>query len=354
MAVTKEPFGKNPYDEVVERFTLTNRNGIKLCIMTHGATILSIETPNRNGASADIALGFKAAAEYGPDTPYFGCTVGRFANRIAHGKFSLDGKDYQLALNGDGVHALHGGTRGFDKRIWAAEALEEKNAVRMSYTSPDGEENYPGNLEAAVTYTLTENNELKLDYTATTDQATPVNLTNHNYFNLAGHAAGNIGEQVLTINADHFIPTDGTGNPQENLRSVEGTPMDFRAPHAIGERINADYEPIRYLKSPGYDHNYCIHQRAEGELTFAARAEDPVSGRVMEVFTTEPGMQFYSGNFLDGTSRRKNGGVYVHRGGFCLETQHYPDSPNRPQFPNTILRPGEVYRSQTVYKFSVA
>ncbi len=354
MALQKEIFGTNPYGEAVELFTLTNRNGIAVRIMTHGATILSLETPDKNGTLADIALGFKTAAEYGPDTPYFGSAIGRFGNRIVHGTFSLDGKDYQLALNGDGIHALHGGDRGFDKRIWTAESLAEQNAVRMTYTSPDGEENYPGTLTATITYTLTEENELKLDYTAVTDQATPVNLTNHNYFNLAGHDAGDIGEQLLTINADSYIPTDGTGNPLGELRPVEGTPMDFRTPHTIGSRIAADYESIQCLKSPGYDHNYCLNKSGIGNLSFAARAEDPASGRIMEVFTTEPGMQFYSGNFLDGTDRGKNGGVYIRHGGFCLETQHYPDSPNRPQFPNTILRPGEIFASQTIYKFSAA
>ena len=353
MAVENESFGKNPYGEAVDQFTLTNQAGIKVRIMTHGATILSLETPDRNGGFADVALGFETAAEYGSDTPYFGCIIGRFANRIAHGNFSVDGKDYQLALNGDGIHSLHGGDRGFDKRIWTAEILATDNAVRLSYTSPGGEENYPGTLEVTVTYTLTEENELKLDYTAVTDQATPINLTNHTYFNLAGHDSGNVGEQILTINAEAFIPTDGTGNPLGELRSVENTPMDFRQPTAIGARVDDDDEILACLKSPGYDHSYCINYKEEGDLTFAARAEDPVSGRVMDVFTTEPGVQLYSSNFLDGTDRGKNGSPYLYRGGFCLETQHYPDSPNRPQFPNTILHPGEKFTSQTIYKFSV-
>jgi len=353
MTVQRNPFGKNPYGEDVERFTLTNANGVRVCIMNHGATILSLETPDRTGAMADIVLGFETAAEYGPNTPYFGATIGRFGNRIAHGKFSLDGTDYQLALNGDGIHSLHGGDRGFDKRIWAAEILEEKNGVRMSYTSLDGEENYPGNLTATVTYTLTSSNELKIDYTATTDQATPVNLTNHSYFNLAGHTARYHGEQILTINADTFVATDRTGNPEGGTRLVEGTPMDFRSPIAIGERINDDYDQLQQGNSPGYDHNYCINQLKEKELTFAARAEDPASGRVMEVYTTEPGVQFYAGNFFDGTDRGKGGCLYEWRSGFCLETQHYPDSPNRPEFPNTILRPSETFASQTIYKFSL-
>jgi len=351
MAVKKESFGVNPYGEEVDLFTMTNAAGLRARIMTHGAAIVSLEVPDRNGTRKDIVLGFETAAEYGPGTPYFGCVVGRFANRIAHGRFSLDGKDYQLALNGDGVHALHGGDRGFDKRLWSAEVLSESNAVRMSYSSPDGEENYPGNLTATVTYTLTDANELKLDYTAATDQATPVNLTNHTYFNLAGHDAGALGAQSMMINADALVPADGTGNPLGGLRCVEGTPMDFRIPVAIGQRINDDYDQLQQGNSPGYDHNYCLNKKKDGELSFAARAEDPDSGRVMEVYTTEPGVQFYAGNFLDGTSRGKNGCHYVWRGGFCLETQHYPDSPNRPEFPNTILHPEETFFSQTIYKF---
>jgi aldose 1-epimerase len=230
--------------------------------------------------------------------------------------------------------------------------MVEKNAIRMSYHSPDGEENYPGNLDVTITYTLTEKNELKLDYTAVTDQATPVNLTNHSYFNLAGHNTGCHGAQILTINADAFIPTDATGNPLGEIRPVGNTPFDFRTPHAIGQRINADYEQLQIGNCPGYDHNFCLNKKSEGELSFCARAEDPSSGRVLEVYTTEPGVQFYAGNFLDGNGRGKNGCAYVRRGGFCLETQHYPDSPNRPQFPSTILRPGETLTSQTVFKFS--
>ena len=339
MAVFKEAFGANSYGEEVERITLMNSTGMVVRVMTHGATILSLETPDRNGALADIVLGFSTAAEYGPGTPYFGATIGRFANRMALGKFSLDGVDFQLACNGDGIHALHGGVRGFDQRVWRADVLEDQNAVRMTYCSPDGEENYPGNLEVSVTYILTEENELKIDYWATTDRATPINLTNHTYFNLAGHDTGFCGGQRMQINADGFVPTDGTGNPLGELWPVEDTPMDFRTPMAIGKRIDADYDPLRSGDSPGYDHTYCIRQASEGELTFAARAEDPVSGRAMEVFTTEPGVQFYAGNFLDGTDRGKTGTFYPWRGGFYLETQHYPDSPNRPQFPNTILRP---------------
>jgi aldose 1-epimerase len=349
MALKKETFGKNPYGEAVELFTLTNANGIKVRIMTHGATVLSIETPDKNGRPDDIVLGFDAAAEYGPGTPYFGCTVGRFANRIASGRFTLDGKEFQLACNNKRMHSLHGGVRGFDQRIWRAEPQAEKNAVRLSYRSPDGEENYPGNLDVTITYTLTKKNELKLDYTAVTDRATPVNLTNHSYFNLAGHNAGYHGAQILTINADTFLPSDATGNPLGEIRPVGNTPLDFRTPHAIGERIDADYEQ---LQGRGYDHNFCLNKKTEGELSFCARAEDPVSGRVIEVYTTEPGVQLYTGAGLDESPIGKNGCRYVRCGGFCLETQHYPDSPNRPQFPGTILRPGETFTSQTVFKFS--
>ncbi len=352
--IKKEMFGKNSYGEDVERFTLTHANGLRVCLMNHGATVLSLEAPDRNGAMADIVLGFETAEEYGSRTPYFGCTVGRFANRIAHGKFSLDGTDYQLALNNDGVHSLHGGDRGFDQRIWTAKVLKGENAVQMSYSSPDGEENYPGNLEVTLTYTLTENNELKLDYTATTDQPTPVNLTNHSYFNLAGHDSGGHGEQILMINADRFVPTDGASIPLGELRHVENTPMDFRSPVAIGQRINDNYDQLQLGSNPGYDHNYCINQNVEGERTFTARAEDPASGRVMEVYTTEPGVQLYTSNFLDGTDRGKSRCLYAHRAAFCLETQRYPNSPNRPEFPDAILRPGELFESQTIYKFSTA
>ncbi len=352
MAVSKSEFGKNPYGENVDVFTLTNPRGIRVRIMTHGATVLSIETPDRNGTLADITLGFDTAAEYGTGTPYFGSTIGRFGNRIANGKVSLDGNEYQIRIAHGATHALHGGVRGFDQRMWNAEMLESDSAVQMSYFSPNGEEGFPGNLSVTVRYTLTNENELKMEYTATTDQATPVNLTHHSYFNLAGHDSGPCLNHMVMMNADTFVVTDADGIPTGEIRPVENSPMDFRAPTAIGARINETYDPLSILGRPGYDFTYCLRQKSKGELTQAAHVEDPVSGRVLKVLTTEPGIQFYSGNFLSGTDRGKGGCLYAHRSGFCLETQHYPDSPNRPEFPSTILRPGSIYKSLTIYQLS--
>lgn len=348
MAVKKEAFGKNQAGEAVELFTLTNANGIRARIMNHGGTIVSLEAPDRNGFLADIVLGHDTAAEYVDGGPYFGCAVGRFANRIGNGKFTLNGREHTLAINND-PNALHGGLRGFDKVVWNAEILTAENAVRMTYVSADGEEGFPGEVKTVMTYTLTDANELKIDYFAESTRATPYNITNHSYFNLAGHNAGSCGDQILTINADTFLPTDHTAIPLGNEMPVAGTPFDFRMPRAIGERIDADHEQIRL--GNGYDHNFCLNKTQADELSFCARAEDPASGRVMEVFTTEPGVQFYTANFLDGTLKGKGGCMYVRRGGFCLETQHYPDSPNQPQFPNTILHPGTPFKSQTIYKF---
>lgn len=349
MVVKKSEFGKNQFGDDVELFTLTNMNGVRIRIMNHGGTIVSVETPDKNGKMADIVLGHDTAAEYVQSTPYFGAAVGRFANRIKDGKFTLDGKEYALAQN-NGPNALHGGLRGFDKVIWDTEVLVKQNAIRMTYVSADGEEGFPGEVKTVMTYTLTDANELRIDYAAESTHATPLNLTNHSYFNLAGHDSGYVGGQILTLNADSILPTDETAIPYGKELPVTGTPFDFRTPHAIGERIDSDHEQIRF--GFGYDHNFCLNKKAGNELSFCAHAEDPVSGRVMEVYTTEPGIQFYSGNFLDGTLKGKNGCMYIRRGGFCLETQHYPDSPNQPQFPNAILRPGSPFKSQTVYKFS--
>ena len=348
MAADKTAFGKNRFGEKVELFTLTNENGIRVRIMNHGGTIVSLETPDKNGNIADIVLGHDTAAEYVQATPYFGAAVGRFANRIKDGKFTLDGKQYVLAQN-NGPNGLHGGLRGFDKVIWSTEMLADKNAIRMTYISADGEEGFPGEVKTVMTYTLTDTNELKIDYMVESTKATPYNITNHTYFNLAGHDAGCHGTQIMMINADTFLPTDETSIPTGEESLVAGTPFDFRTPHAIGERIDADSEQLRF--AGGYDHNFCLNKKATEELSLAARTEDPVSGRVMETWTTEPGVQFYAGNFLDGTLKGKGGCKYVRRGGFCLETQHYPDSPNQPQFPDAILRPGKFFRSQTVYKF---
>jgi aldose 1-epimerase len=349
MAVTKEMFGENQFGEAVDRFTLTNGSGMRVRILNHGGTILSLEAPDRHGKLADLVLGHDTAAEYADGGPYFGCAVGRYANRIQGGKFTLEGKEYTLAVN-NGPNALHGGLRGFDKVVWVAEPLAEQNAVRMTYVSRDGEEGFPGEVKTVLTYTLTEAGELKIDYAAESTQATPFNITNHTYFNLAGHDAGFVGDQIMTLNADTFLPADETSIPYGHETAVEGTPFDFRAPHAIGERIDADHEQLRF--GNGYDHNFCLNKKADGELSLAARAEDPASGRVMEAWTTQPGVQFYTANYLDGKLKGKGGCFYVRRGGFCLETQHYPDSPNQPQFPSTILRPGAPFKSQTIYKFS--
>lgn len=348
MAVSKEAFGKNLFGEEVDLFTLTNSQGVRVRIMNHGGIIQSLEVPDRDGNPADIVLGHDTAAEYAEGGPYFGAAIGRFANRIRDGKFTLDGEEYTLAKN-NGPNGLHGGLKGFDKVIWETEILED-TAIRMRTVSADGDEGFPGEVEAVITYTLTDDNELKIDYSAETTQATPFNITNHSYFNLAGHDAGSVAGQIMTINADRYLPTDDTSIPLGDEAPVEGTPFDFRVPHPIGERIDADNEQLHF--AGGYDHNWCLNKAAPGELSFCARTEDPQSGRVMETFTTEPGVQFYSGNFLDGTLKGKGGCMYAKRGGFCLETQHYPDSPNQPQFPNTILRPGDIFISQTVYKFS--
>lgn len=351
MAVKEEAFGKNLFGEKTNVFTLTNAIGIRVRIMNHGATILSLEIPDRDGNLFDIVLGHDTAAEYAEGGPYFGAVIGRFGNRIKDGKFTLDGVDYTLAQN-NGSNGLHGGRKGFDKVIWSTEILETKNAIRMTYVSADGEEGFPGEVKTVITYTLTEDNELKIDYIAETTKATPLNLTNHTYFNLAGHDSGSVAGQLITLNADVFLPTDATSIPTGNEAEVEGTPFDFRAPHVIGERIDEENEQLRF--AGGYDHNWCINKSHLGALSFCACAEDPVSGRILETFTTEPGVQFYTGNFLDGTLKGKGGCMYVNRAGFCLETQHYPDSPNQPQFPSTILRPGEPYSSQTIYKFSAS
>jgi aldose 1-epimerase len=348
MSVQKKAFGKNQFGEEVALFTLTNSSGLKVCIMNHGGTIVSLETPDRSGKLADIVLGHDTAAEYVQATPYFGSAVGRFANRIKAGRLTLGGKEYRLALN-NGPNALHGGLRGFDKVVWDTEILKKSNAIRMTYVSGDGEEGFPGEVKTVMTYTLTEDNELQIDYAAETTKATPYNITNHSYFNLAGHHAGFVGSQRMMIKADTFLPTDETAIPSGEEIPVAGTPFDFRTSHTIGARIDAEHEQIRF--GNGYDHNFCLNKKSIGELSLAARAEDTASGRMMEVYTTEPGVQFYSGNFLDGTLKGKGGCMYVRRGGFCLETQHYPDSPNQPQFPNTILRPGSPFRSQTIYKF---
>ncbi len=348
--IMKSSFGQTADGRQVDLYTLVNSNGIRVRVMTHGAVVVSLEVPDRDGRLADVALGFDDMGGYLSDPPYFGAIVGRYGNRIAHGRFTLDGAEYALAQN-NGENHLHGGLKGFDKVIWEAEEVEGSDdpALRFSYLSADGEEGYPGDLSVEVTYTLTEGDELRVDDYATTDPATVLNLTQHTYFNLAGAGEGDILDHELMINADRFTPVDETLIPTGELREVAGTPLDFTSSTPIGARINQGDEQLRV--GQGYDHNFVLRRSGEG-LELAARVLEPGSGRVLEVYTTQPGMQFYSGNFLDGTIRGKEGKVYPRRSGFCLETQHFPDSPNQPGFPSTVLRPGEEYRQTTVFSFS--
>jgi aldose 1-epimerase len=349
-AVKREPVGKMPDGKAVERFTLTNAKGIELKAISYGGIITSLRVPDRTGRLDDIVLGFDSLDAYLKDDPFFGAIIGRYGNRIAKGAFTLDGQTYKLAAN-NGPNHLHGGHMGFDKVLWTAEPVAGKNAVTFSRTSPDGEEGYPGNLRVQVTYTLTDANELIVDYRATTDKATPVNLTQHSYFNLAGQASGDILGHQLMLNADRYTPVDETLIPTGELAPVAGTPFDFLKPTAIGARIDQNVPQLK--NGQGYDHNWVLNRTGTGR-TLAARVIEPKTGRTMEIATTEPGIQFYSGNFLDGTLTGKGGAVYKHRTGFCLETQHYPDSPNQPKFPSTTLRPGSEYKTSTVFTFGVA
>lgn len=349
MNVQEQSFGQTPDEHKVKLYTLTNSNGLKAGIMTYGAILVSLEVPDRNGKLEDITLGYDDLSGYIKNNPYFGAIVGRYGNRIAKGRFSLDGTTYQLATNNEENH-LHGGVKGFDKVVWNAQSFEQNDAVgvKLTYLSKDGEEGYPGNLECSAIYTLTNNDELKVSYEAQTDKATPVNLTHHSYFNLAGQGKGDILSHEMMINADRFTPIDKGLIPTGQLQTVKTTPMDFTKPYTIGARINQDYEQLKY--GLGYDHNWVLNKKGQ-DLTLAARAYEPTSGRVLEIYTTEPAIQFYSGNFLDGSITGKQGRVYKKRYGFCLETQHFPDSPNKPQFPSTILRPGQKYTHLTVHKF---
>ena len=350
--VVQEPFGTTPEGDSVDLFKFTNANGVEVRAISYGGTIISLETPDREGVTGDVVLGFDNLQAYLDGTPYFGAIIGRYGNRIGGARFELEGATFTLAAN-DGPNHLHGGDRGFDKVIWQGEPFGNETGVGVvfRYTSPDGEEGFPGTLQAQVTYTLTDSDELVVDYLATTDAPTPVNLTQHSYFNLAGHGAGDILGHELVIAADEFTPVEATLIPTGEIVPVEGTPFDFRTPHAIGERIGADDEQLGY--GGGYDHNWVLNGTPADGMTLAAQVHEPTSGRTMEIITTEPGIQFYSGNFLDGTLTGKEGAVYRHRTGFCLETQHYPDSPNKPAFPSTILNPGEEYRTRTVFRFGV-
>ena len=337
----------------IERLSLANKNGIRLDAITYGGIITALHVPDRSGALGDIVLGFDSVIRYtqGPQPPYFGALIGRYANRIAGGRFTLEGRTYSLPINEPPNH-LHGGPRGFDKRVWIAETRKVPGAetVRFARVSPDGEEGYPGSVDVRVTYTLRDSNELVVEYRAIADAATPINLTQHSYFNLSAGASSDVLGHELMIDADRFTPIDDTRIPTGACAPVAGTPFDFRTSTAIGTRLEA--KDVQLTHGGGYDHNWVLNHTGEG-VARAARVRDPVSGRILEIWTTEPGVQFYSGNRLDGTITGKGGRSYRKRAGLCLEPQHFPDSPNHPQFPSTILRPNEEYRSTSIYRFLV-
>jgi len=336
----------------VQLFTLKNAQGTSVDIMDLGGVIVSLRTADATGNITDITTGFDHPQQYLSGSGYMGAIVGRYANRIANGRFSLDGKQYSLAKN-NGDNAIHGGLLGFDKKFWHSDTESENSEASLSLTleSKDGEEGYPGNLTAKVTYTLNDKDQLIIDYSAITDEVTVINLTQHAYFNLNGHGAGSVLDQEIMINADQYTPIDNESIPTGELASVEGTPLDFRTSKPIGVDINSSHEQIRF--GSGFDHNFIISHPVEGELTLAASVLSPSTGRTLNVYTDQPGMQFYTGNFLNGTLIGKEGAVYARRNAFCLETQHYPDSPNKPNFPSTILRPGEQYATRTVFEFGV-
>ncbi len=345
----RAPFGALPDGTKVELFTLVNAAGTEARVISYGGIIVSLKVADRNGTPGDIVLGYDSLDSYLKESPYFGSLIGRYGNRIAKARFTLDGTTYQLAAN-NGPNHLHGGIKGFDKVNWSVEPFERpgETGLVLTYVSADGEEGYPGRLTARVTYTLNDRNELKFDYHATTDKPTPVNLTQHTYFNLAGDGTRDVLGHEVQLHADRYTPVDATLIPTGELARVEGTPFDFRTPTAIGARIGEKHPQLQH--GGGYDHNFVVNRTGDG-LVPVARVTEPTSGRVLEVESTEPGVQFYTGNFLDGSLVGKGGVAYRHRYGFCLETQHFPDSPNQPAFPSTILRPGAEYRSTTVYRF---
>lgn len=346
--VTARKYGMADGKEV-NLYTFTNTNGMTAKITNYGAIVQSLTAPDKNGKYEDVTLGYDKLEDYINDKSYFGCIVGRFGNRIAKGKFTLDGKEYTLATN-NGPNHLHGGIKGFNKVVWDAEVVKGKDfgGLKLTYLSKDGEEGYPGNLNCTVIYTLTDQNELRIEYKATTDKPTPVNLTHHSYFNLSGNGKQNILKQELWINADYYTPVDETLIPTGEIAPVKGTPFDFTKPTAIGARINEKNIQLEY--GHGYDHNWVLND-ADGSLKLQASLYDPASGRLMEIYTQEPGLQFYSGNFLDGSITGKYGVKYTRNYCAVLETQHFPDSPNQPDFPSVILKPGQTYHTKTVYKF---
>jgi aldose 1-epimerase len=347
--IEKRDFGKLPDGTPVFEYTLTNAKNMTVGVLNYGGIITSIKVPDRDGKIDNVVLGFRNIDDYVGKNPYFGVITGRYANRIADAKFTLDGKQYTLAAN-NGPNSLHGGVKGFDKHIWQVKELPgtDKVGLELAYLSPDGDEGYPGNLHVKETYTLNDKNEFRIDYSATTDKTTVVNLTSHSYFNLAGNGSGTALDHKLTINADKYTPVSATLIPT-GIASVEGTPFDFRQPTRIGDRIRDSDEQLVYGR--GYDHNWVLSRPNDGSLALAARLEDAKTGRIMEIETTDPGIQFYAGNFLDGTLVGSAGKMYRQGDGLCLETQHFPDSPNHPDFPSTVLKPGEVYKTSTIHRF---
>lgn len=343
--VTSEPWGTHD-GQRVELFTLTNKNGMEAKITNYGGIIVSLTAPDRTGAFADVVLGFDSLDRYVAKNPFFGCITGRYANRIGNASFRIDDREFRVTAN-SGRNHIHGGRVGFDKKVWKASKVTRNGAagVSMRYRSADGEEGYPGNLDCTVTYLLANDNALEIEYTATTDAPTVINLTNHSYFNLAGEGSGDILGHEMTIHADQFTPTDAELITTGEIETVTGTPLDFTTPRRIGARISANFEPLRFGK--GYDHNYVLNGRG---MKLAARARDPKSGRAMEVHTSEPGVQFYTANHLNTTGKR--GHAYGARSAFCLETQRFPDSPNKPHFPTAVLRPGDTYQHTTIFRFS--
>ena len=347
--IKSEPFGKAPDGTPVELFTLTNINGVSAQITNYGGVITTLHVPDKNGDFVDVVLGYYTLDEYLKKSPHFGALVGRFGNRIANGRFTLDGVEYQLAIN-NGPNHLHGGLVGFDKKVWIPEMITEENAsaLKLTYLSPDGEENYPGNLNVEAIYKLNDDNELILTFNARTDKKTVLNLTNHSYFNLKGHGNGDILDHEIQFNSRELVAIDSTSIPLGPLMNVTNTPFDFQEPKPIGKDIEADDQQIR--NAGGYDHSFVVDGYNK-DLKLACTVREPASGRIMEVWTTQPAVQFYTSNFLDGSIKGKDGKVYYKRYAFCLETQHYPDSPNHPEYPSTVLDPGEVYDQTTVYKF---
>ncbi|WP_439128621.1 aldose epimerase family protein [Polaribacter sp.] len=352
LTIVKSEFGNTKEGKAIEKYTLKNKNGVELNVITYGGRITSLKVPNKTGKLENVVLGHDTMEGYlRADNPFFGALIGRYGNRIANGKFTLNGEEYTLATN-DGANHLHGGVNGFDRVVWTATPMEgkENSSLKLTYLSKDGEEGYPGNLEVTVIYTLTKDNSVEVSYEATTDKSTVVNLTQHAYFNLTGDFSKDILNHDVVIDADTYLPVDATLIPTGEIREVKETPFDFNSSKKIGKEINASNEQLK--RGKGYDHCWVLNGE-NGEMRFVASAYDETSGRFMEIHSEEPAIQFYTGNFLDGSLPMPEGGTYAHRTGFCLETQHYPDSPNQEKFPSTVLNPGETYSTKTIFKFSV-